>query len=472
MASGIQYGVSKRGKQTLISHNFEYWQHKVNNQGHVIWKCSKYQVFKCKASVKTAEDAFVGNDSPDHNHSGNVASALARTAIGRMKTIMEENIATPSASQAAVVGQLDGHVQIALPKRASLSRVLRRHRQIQNMKAGGSQALPTIPSDVNFAIPSRFQQFLLYDSGPGSDRLLIFGERHLLQGLERAKQWLADGTFKVVPSLFYQLYTIHFESHGGHNPTGIYCLLVNKTRNTYDRMLSALKQLIPSAAPERVLVDFESAAMGAFHDAYPEAQIRGCYFHLCQSINRKVNEVGLKQEYETDNEVRGFLRCLTAISHVPEDDVVMAFEMLVSEMPANEKVNDVVTYFEHTYVRGRRRPGRAANYGQAIFPIALWNQFDAAGEGIARTTNSVEGWHYSLQSLFMCQHPTMWTFLAGIERDSQMSKTAYLQAATGVQHVTEKKYRDLKARVTRAVTGYLDVDTMTYLRAIAHLSHT
>jgi hypothetical protein len=140
-------------------------------------------------------------------------------------------------------------------------------------------------------------------------------------------------------------------------------------------------------------------------------------------------------------------------------------------MPANELVNDVTTYFEHTFIRGRRRPGRGENYAPAIFPIHIWNQFDSAGEGIARTTNSVEGWHHSLQALFMCKHPTVWSFLAGIQRDSQLNKAAYLQASTGIVHIGKKRYRDLKARVMRATASYGSSDLLTYLRAIAHLSH-
>jgi hypothetical protein len=90
--------------------------------------------------------------------------------------------------------------------------------------------------------------------------------------------------------------------------------------------------------------------MNAFEKAFPNAAISGCYFHLCQSVIRKVNECDLNPDYETDDEIRGFVRCLAALSHVPADDVIDAFEQLAETMPNNERVNDVVTYFEHTYV--------------------------------------------------------------------------------------------------------------------------
>ena len=41
------------------------------------------------------------------------------------------------------------------------------------------------------------------------------------------------------------------------------------------------------------------------------------------------------------------MRCLLAISYVPSTDVFDAFETLMDDMPRNEKLLDVATYFEH-----------------------------------------------------------------------------------------------------------------------------
>ena len=122
---------------------------------------------------------------------------------------------------------------------------------------------------------------------------------------------------------------------GGLNPAGIYALMCGKSRSTYDNLLRVLKDLIPDSSPRRILTDFESAAMNAFKDAYVNAEVRGCYFHLYQSVIRKVSECGLKCDYESDNEIRDFIRCLAALSHVPVSDVIDAYELLVQEMQQN-----------------------------------------------------------------------------------------------------------------------------------------
>ena len=115
--------------------------------------------------------------------------------------------------------------------------------------------------------------------------------------------------------------------------------------------------------------------------------------------------------------------------------------------------------------------GRNDTYGPPLFSIALWNHHDAAVEGIARSTNIVEGWHHSLQALYQCHHPTMWTFLDGIKQDMQKQKVLLLQGVAGGTHTTSRKYRDLNERVQRAVQSFGKTDVLTYLRALAHLSH-
>ena len=58
-------------------------------------------------------------------------------------------------------------------------------------------------------------RFLLHDDGDEneaddlSDRIIVFGSSTMLDQLARSDTWLMDGTFKMAPSLFYQLYTIH-----------------------------------------------------------------------------------------------------------------------------------------------------------------------------------------------------------------------------------------------------------------------
>lgn len=71
------------------------------------------------------------------------------------------------------------------------------------------------------------ERFLLADSGQESDRVLIFGRLNGLKIIKNSQTWYYDGTFRIAPLLFSQVYVILAEALGGVHPI-IYALLPNK----------------------------------------------------------------------------------------------------------------------------------------------------------------------------------------------------------------------------------------------------
>jgi len=66
----------------------------------------------------------------------------------------------------------------------------------------------------------------------------------------------------------------------------------------------------------------------------------------------------------------------------------------------------------------------------------------------------------------------MWKFLTGITADIDRQEGVFLQGVAGAQQQPKKKYRELNERVQRAVSTYGRTDELTFLRAMAFLSHT
>jgi len=90
--------------------------------------------------------------------------------------------------------------------------------------------------------------------------------------------------------MFFQLYFMHCQV-GASLPPCVYFPLPNKTEETYFRMIDILKIIASFVAPQNVLVDFEQAAVNAYTSGFPQAHIKGCFFHLSQSSLRKVNSL-------------------------------------------------------------------------------------------------------------------------------------------------------------------------------------
>lgn len=78
--------------------------------------------------------------------------------------------------------------------------------------------------------------FVRYDSGPGEERFIILSSRFSLDFLSSASKWFLDGTFSIVPSLFYQLLSIHGQYQETHHTIpSIFILLSGKTEDIYRR---------------------------------------------------------------------------------------------------------------------------------------------------------------------------------------------------------------------------------------------
>ncbi|KAF7693711.1 hypothetical protein CDIK_2156 [Cucumispora dikerogammari] len=87
-----------------------------------------------------------------------------------------------------------------------------------------------MPAKSNYYTMTTF--FLLHDSTNGDDRVLIFSTEKNLEFLARSPDWYANSTFKTVPRLFYQLYTIHGVSQNRAIPA-VFALLAGKTSRIY-----------------------------------------------------------------------------------------------------------------------------------------------------------------------------------------------------------------------------------------------
>ena len=145
------------------------------------------------------------------------------------------------------------------------------------------------------------------------------------------------------------------------------------------------------------------------------------------------------------------------------EEVGDIFLRLKSDGEVSEKVEQFACYLQKTYIRGTSRA--------PLFEPSIWNQNSAASEGLARTNNAVEGWHYWIQSLFSGSHPDVWTFFQKFRQDNLLHKFNAIQAVTGHQKKARRKYQQLNARVQTLINSYdgNKENIIPFLRRIAHL---
>ena len=94
-------------------------------------------------------------------------------------------------------------------------------------------------------------------------------------------------------------------------------------------MLKELKEASTSPLqPQRVLSDFERSAMNAYEEEFPGIIIKGCHFHMIQSLWRKVQELGLATEYKEHPQVRAWFDLFKGLAFVPLNLIELAFNII------------------------------------------------------------------------------------------------------------------------------------------------
>ena len=110
-----------------------------------------------------------------------------------------------------------------------------------------------------------------------------------------------------------------------------------------------------ASSPTDILMDFERAALNSVCQVYPNSEIKGCFHHFSSNIWKYIQNLGLQNHYQDDENFALWLRMLSALAFVPPNDVIRYFELLIDEIRNNfnDEGDDLIDYFEDTYIGNR-----------------------------------------------------------------------------------------------------------------------
>ena len=140
------------------------------------------------------------------------------------------------------------------------------------------------------------------------------------------------------------------------------------------------------------------------------------------------------------------------------EEIQEVCEQLSLDSSEVEEIDELCSNFQNTYIE--------KNLRESLFPPSIWNKREAASEGVARTTNAVEGWHPSV--LFGLASKSVEK--AGKFEEGCCNPNVPLFAVNSRYGIFEKKYQKLGAKVKNAIERHQDENTIAFLRAMASLS--
>ena len=462
--SSIELIKSTRGKDKATIQGFVYTL--ARSTGDIQqWVCEKRGV--CKARMHSRNSLLIKPSLPNEVHASHThGSDPSRIEMLKVYNYVKERSKDSEESTRAILSigieQMTSPSIAKLPNLDSVKRTIRNCKNIAQVSCGAPNSPAEILIPPLYKLTLKQEPFLLYDSGYGDkNRMIVFSNPSFLSILQKSNTWYADGTFKVVPEYFFQLYTIHAEMDGYIFPC-VYALLPDKRESTYSKLLRKLLEIQPDLNPMNIMVDFEKAAIKSFEDNFLSI-ISGCFFHLSQNVFRKMQSEGLTNQYQADGEFLLKLKMLPSLAFVPEHEVVDCYNILMIDFPASAL--NVARYFEETYI-GKQLPDQSRRI--PLFPIRIWNMHERVRSQLARTNNAVEGWHNAFQSGIACSHPSISKLLKFLQREQSLQEARLAKWGAGVTNFQNKKSIEHNERIKTLVSDYANRDTMTYLKGIAH----
>ena len=448
-----------------------------NRNNIYYWSCEKRTTLKChgRAITKLIEDQHYLQKTSEHNH----AAEASRVNVIKTINILKEHAQQTNDQPVQIIQTIAAHssqeIYPYLPSHNALRQSIKRIRRVD---------FPTEPQSLeDLVIPENMQKtldgsdFLIKDSTIGHNRTLLFTTFDNIKHLEQSPFWIMDGTFKTVPTIFKQLYTIHGCVGGNDNSRIlplVYALMSSKSEECYKRLFEDLidfsEEQNIDLQPQFILTDFEQAAINAIQAEFQDIQNKGCHFHLAQNVYRKVQASGLTTQYGTDENFSLLIRHIPALAFLPPDDIPAAFDELKANMPV--EANEIIEWFECYYIRGRvRRRSRSGNVIRSapLFPPSLWSVTDNIEYAFPRTQNTVEAWHRRWETLVSNTHVGVFKIIKEIQKEQNRVQFEIESILRGLPRNSQKR-RD-RERELRIQTIYNDRNNrqvMDFLRGIAH----
>ena len=132
-------------------------------------------------------------------------------------------------------------------------------------------------------------------------RIVMFSSNALLDIAARASEILGDGTFKITPKLWHQVFVISVQvTSEVYVPAAVF-LLPDKMGISYSAAFSLFREALEtrglSLAAKWFMSDFEPAIKIALTEQFPLIKPKGCSFHFSKAIITKVQKSGFKADY-------------------------------------------------------------------------------------------------------------------------------------------------------------------------------
>lgn len=280
-------------------------------------------------------------------------------------------------------------------------------------------------------------------------------------------QIFADGTFKVCPEPFYQLYILH-RVYGTCTRPCLFILMTRKTRFAYDRLFSTIRNFAAVRGHEVKWVlfhsDFEIAVMSSVQSifAHINLSVKGCYFHLASAMFKKAVVLGFKAQYKL-RPVKFHIKMCMALAFLPVDQIAATLDEIIasytaSVFPGKPDLTAFFAYVRVSWVLG------------GVVSMDIWSFYGITGRC---STCDCEGYHSKIAKKLE-KTASLWQFINKLKKEenvvhldiASVPQGGLIHPFTSAQRVRENTLADYRLMYNTD----MNFGNIQYVRAVATLT--
>ena len=279
-----------------------------------------------------------------------------------------------------------------------------------------------------------------------------------------------EGTFITAPIIFKQLYSIHapVEDSNSKILPLFYALMTNTSQETYIQLYDKLNEIAYregiNLKPHLVITNFEMATIKAVESVF-NVQSKGCFFHLGQSIYKKIQNLKLASVYD-DADFSIELRQILALAFLRPLEISQAFDDLKTQIP--NEATDLMKWFEEKYVHGIVPKNGSVTRRPPLYPPTMWSVFENEELGFPRIQNKVKAWHEKWVKIVGSKHVNIWSLLIEIQNEQNTVEGKIERILRGESSQKRKTDDDREERLQELIKDKANRKVPDFLKDIAN----
>lgn len=126
-----------------------------------------------------------------------------------------------------------------------------------------------------------------------------------------------------------------------------------KTSRCYQAVFKYIEKNVIKLEPGEFLTDFETGLRHAIRKLFPKALLRGCWYHYCAALRKKLLKCGLGRLIKTNHQAQKIKKQLMCLPLLPTENFEEGYQHIKSEAEdwgLAVQFKEIFRYFESYWI--------------------------------------------------------------------------------------------------------------------------